>query len=206
MFGGILVDDNNPAYQQLALETGKPTRKDCDQNWDTTDCPKVAVITSACPDTQCGYDEYYNGDGEEMATRTFFLNLGMAPKHISVQIDNYEQATNLFTTDGYRNFINIDMADIIYFNGGDQSRHMRCWLNDDGTPNPIFSVIRRNVNNNKAILVTVSAGTAAMGRSTFGGGSPFGHLYFANQVGLAPLKISDNHGLSDLRNGTDCLQ
>lgn len=141
-----------------------------------------------------------------MATQTFFLNLGMAPKHISVQIDNYEQATNLFTIDGYRNYINVDMADIIYFNGGDQSRHIRCWLNDDGYPNPIFSVIKRNVNNNKVILVTVSAGTAALGKMTFGGGSSFGQLYFANQVGLAPLSISDRHGMNDIRNGTDCLQ
>jgi cyanophycinase len=166
----------------------------------------VAVITSACPDSQCGEDEYYKGDGEEMATRDFFLKLGMAPKHISVQIDNYQQATNLFTMDGYRNYIYIDMADIIYFNGGDQSRHIRCWMNDDGTPNPIFSIIKRNVNNNKAILVTVSAGTAAMGKTTFGGGSSFGHLFFANTPGLAPLQISDNHGLNDVRNGTKCLQ
>lgn len=53
LFGGVLVDDNNPAYAKLAQETGKPTRKDCDQNWETTDCPKVAVITSACYDAQC---------------------------------------------------------------------------------------------------------------------------------------------------------
>lgn len=64
MFGGVLVDDGNPAYHQLALETGKPTRPNCDQNWDTTDCPRVAVITSACPNTQCGEDEFYRGDGE----------------------------------------------------------------------------------------------------------------------------------------------
>lgn len=50
LFGGILVDDQNPAYAKLAQETGKPTRKNCDQNWETTDCPKVAVITSACYD------------------------------------------------------------------------------------------------------------------------------------------------------------
>ena len=50
LFGGILVDDQNPAYAKLVQETGKPTRKNCDQNWDTTDCPKVAVITSACYD------------------------------------------------------------------------------------------------------------------------------------------------------------
>lgn len=39
-----------------------------------------------------------------MATQQFFLKLGMAPKHISVQIDNYQQSTNLFTVEGYRNY------------------------------------------------------------------------------------------------------
>lgn len=98
------------------------------------------------------------------------------------------------------------MADIIYFNGGDQSRHIRCWLNDDTHPNPIFSVIKRKVANNQAILVTVSAGTAAMTSTTYGGGSPFGILYFANAQGLAPLSVKDNYGMNDMRNGSDCLQ
>jgi len=62
LFGSILSYDNNLAYRKLAEETGKPTREDCDQNWETTDCPKVAVITSACPDSQCGEEEYYIGD------------------------------------------------------------------------------------------------------------------------------------------------
>lgn len=98
------------------------------------------------------------------------------------------------------------MADIIYFNGGDQSRHIRCWLNDDNYPNPIFAVIKRKVYNNQAILVTVSAGTAAMASTTYGGGSPFGILYFSRSQGLAPLSVKDNYGMNDIRNGSDCLQ
>jgi len=56
MFGGVLVNDDNPAYKELALATGKPTKHNCDQNWETTECPRVAVITSGCPDSQCGHD------------------------------------------------------------------------------------------------------------------------------------------------------
>jgi len=52
---------------------GKPVRPNCNQNWDRTDCPKVAVITSACPDSACGEEEYFIGDGdEEAATGPFF--------------------------------------------------------------------------------------------------------------------------------------
>ena len=95
---------------------------------------------------------------------------------------------------------------MIYFNGGDQSRHVRCWFNDNGTPNPFFSVIRQRVLNNQVILVGVSAGTAVQSKYTFGGGSSFGILYFTNSPGLAPLPVSLNQGLYDFRNGTDCLQ
>ena len=54
LFGNILKNDNNKAYQKIIEVVGKPTRKDCNQNWKTTDCPKVAVITSACSDSKCG--------------------------------------------------------------------------------------------------------------------------------------------------------
>jgi len=83
---------------------------------------------------------------------------------------------------------------------------MRCWFNDDDTPNAIFSILRRRVLNNQVILVGVSAGTAVQAKTTYGGGSSFGILYFSNLVGLAYNKVADGHGLDDVRNGTDCLQ
>ena len=130
----------------------------------------------------------------------------MAPRHIAVHTDNYQHTTNMFTVEGYTNYVLLSYADIIYFNGGDQSRHMRCWFNNDGQPNPLFSVVRRRVLNNEVILVGVSAGTAVQSRISYGGGSPFGILYFTNSVGLAPNNLADGHGLDDVRNGTDCLQ
>ncbi len=54
LFGSVLLEDNNLAYKKLVEVVGKPTRVGCNQNWDTTDCPKVAVVTSACPDSACG--------------------------------------------------------------------------------------------------------------------------------------------------------
>ena len=206
LFGGILVDDQNPAYAKLAQETGKPTRKNCDQNWETTDCPKVAVITSACYDAQCSQEEYYDGDGEEVATGKFFQDLGMAPRHFAINVDNYKQTTNWFHPTGATNILVILDADIIYFNGGDQSRHMRCMFNDDGQPNPFFTRLRNRVFNNQAIVVGVSAGTTIQSKYSYGGGSSFGILYFTNSLGLAPLSISQNEGMVDSRTGTESLQ
>ncbi len=89
-----------------------------------------------------------------MAAEQFFKKLGMVPYHITIHVDNYLQTSNLFALDGYRNYIYIDKADIIYFNGGDQSRHMRSWFNNDNTPNPIFAVIKRKMSNDQAIILT----------------------------------------------------
>lgn len=70
----------------------------------------------------------------------------------------------------------------------------------------MFAAVRRRVLNNDVILVGVSAGTAVQSKTIYGGGSPFGILYFSNLVGLAPNSISSGNGLNDVRNGTDCLQ
>jgi hypothetical protein len=45
--------------------------------------------------------------------------------------------------------------------------------------------------------------------NTYGYGSPYGVIYFANSVGLASKTIPDaginGSNLSDVRNGTDCV-
>jgi cyanophycinase len=207
LFGSVLVNDDNPAYTKLIEVVGKPTRTDCDQNWLTTDCPKVAVITSACPDSECGEEEYYIGDGDdEAATGPFFAGLGMAPKHIKVHIDNYRVATDPLTYLGEKHYSYLYDADIIYFNGGDQSRHARCWLQDNGQPNAMFALIKKRALNQEVVLIGVSAGTAIQSTIMYGGGSSFGILYFSNSLGLAPNSIASGNGLNDMRNGTDCLQ
>ena len=191
LFGSILQYDNSKAYEKIIQVVGKPTRKDCNKNWLTTDCPKVAVVTSACYDSQCGQDQYNIGDQEEAATGPFFESLGMVPKHVSVHIDNYQSTTDVLTQEGQKNYYIIAGADIIYFNGGDQSRHIRCWFNDNKYPNTISALIKRRVQLNNVVIIGVSAGTAFQTVNTFGGGSSFGILYFSNLVGLAPNKIGE---------------
>lgn len=93
------------------------------------------------------------------------------------------------TYQGEVNYYIIARADIIYFNGGDQSRHVRCWFNDNKYPNTISALIKRRVQLNDVVIIGVSAGTAFQSLITYGGGSSFGHLYFSQTVGLAPNKI-----------------
>lgn len=101
-------------------------------------------------------------------------------------------------------------ADLIFFDGGDQIRHSRCWLTDNGVPIPMFQYILDRALSDNVILGGTSAGTMIWSNPAYGGGSTFGHLYFAQLAGLAPKKISDGAvggtGLHDIRNGTSGLQ
>lgn len=71
-----------------------------------------------------------------------FFTYGLTSRHVSVHIDNYLKTTNLSTAEGQLNLQILRQADIVFFNGGDQARHIRSWLNDNGTPNQLLDVIR----------------------------------------------------------------
>ena len=83
-----------------------------------------------------------------MSYKTLFYTYGLTSKHVSVHIDNYLKASNLSTAEGQINLQIIKQADIVYFNGGDQARHIRSWLNDNGTPNSILDVLKSRLMNN----------------------------------------------------------
>ena len=137
-------------------------------------------------------------------------NYGLTARHISVHIDNYKVDSDITTEKGRANLEIINQADIIYFNGGDQSRHVRCWLNDDATPNQLLQALKARASTNNLILAGSSAGSMVWTHMTFGEGESFGALYFANSIGLAPKNVTDGTtngtGLHDVRNGNDSLQ
>jgi cyanophycinase len=145
-----------------------------------------------------------------MSYLTMMHNYGLTPKHVSLHVDNFRIDSNISTPRGKANLQIIMQADIVYFNGGDQSRHARSWLNDDATPNALLSTLKTRALNDEVICAGSSAGSMVWANQTFGSGASFGALYFKNLVGLAPKKVSDGGvngtGLSDDRNGTKSLQ
>jgi cyanophycinase len=134
----------------------------------------------------------------------------MAPAHISVHTDNRQETNSLETARGQANLQLIRSADILFFTGGDQSKHVRAWLNDDGSDSPLLAVVRERAFSDEIIVSGSSAGSMVYADETYGYGSPYGVLYFANSVGLAPKTISDadvnGTNLADVRNGTNCTQ
>ena len=48
LLGGAVSDDQADIYTAMTKETGKtPQPYNCSEDWSTTSCPKVAVVTSA---------------------------------------------------------------------------------------------------------------------------------------------------------------
>lgn len=71
----------------------------------------------------------------------------MVPRHVSVHADNYEETATPETARGRANLELLQNADIFYLTGGDQSKHARAWLNDDGSESPLLTVIRQRAFN-----------------------------------------------------------
>lgn len=115
----------------------------------------------------------------------------MAPQHVTVHQDNYKTAGSINTAEGKANLVILQEADVIFFNGGDQSRHVRAWVEDDGSNSVLLSVIKSRANNNQVVLSGTSAGSMIWSAQTYGGGDSFGSLYFRNSIGLAQKKVTD---------------
>lgn len=143
LIGGACNENSTLVFGQLAstIPSRPPQPNLCDQDWDTTICPRIAVVTSAAENEAAGNDAYSN-DSESLSYKTMFLRYGLAPKHVTIHRDNYKVHGNILTPEGKANLEILQQADIIFYNGGDQSRHLRAWLNDDGSPNVLLVVVK----------------------------------------------------------------
>lgn len=134
MIGGHNFEDST-IWSDLAaaVPNRQPMPGRCIEDWAVTKCPRAAVITSSHETEAQGDDVYYIDDDAGMSYQHIFLKFGMAPQHISAHADNFEETTSLSTERGRKNLQLIMAADILYFTGGDQSKHVRTWLKDDGS-------------------------------------------------------------------------
>ena len=61
LIGGNTNEKDTLVYQQLAGSIpGRPPQSKCDQDWNTTKCPRIAVATSAASNSSDGDDAYSN--------------------------------------------------------------------------------------------------------------------------------------------------
>lgn len=206
LMGGAVAETNASIYNALRAATGKdwsPNPKsfsNCSTDWATTACPKVAVVTSGAADLVTGDDVFNNDDPTSGALSYYklFEKWGFSPKHIELAVDNAAQGAYSKNPVGDANLAILNGADVIFFNGGDQSRHAAAWLKADGTDTPILAALRARYAAG-GIVAGTSAGTAIQGSPTYGEGVSYGYLYY--NADLAPKSVGSSTGLKDDRGG-----
>ena len=195
--GGLVLQDNAGIFVDgLRQATGKnydvpnmAITTNCDTNWNTTPCPRVAIVTAAAANEASGVDKYTNDTTSgAWAYSNLFQRHGFAPKHILTHHDTYASNSGNSSAIGQANIAIINQADVVYVIGGDQSRLARTFLTDNGSDSPLMAAIRTRYNSGNLIYAGDSAGTAIAPSTSYGEGISIGYL---NQNTLRSITLAD---------------
>ncbi|MBQ8589928.1 MAG: S-layer homology domain-containing protein [Firmicutes bacterium] len=97
----------------------------------------------------------------------------------------------------------IKSCDAVYLMGGDQMRHAKCLLNEDGTPNAYLEAIQYVIDRGGFVTGT-SAGCHIMGRSNFGLGVSYDAMYLNMQGEWANIsELNENGETADYVDGNN---
>ena len=210
MLGGSVAQENTEIYAGLRATTTRNWSPDtasdnnCSTDWSHTTCPRIAVVTASAAGSSAGEAVFGTDSGaiNSFSYSKLFERHGFSPKHITAHIDNFETDTYSGNPAGDANIAIIKQADIIFFNGGDQSRAVRTFLTASGADTPLMAVIRRRVEHGHLVMAGTSAGTMVQGQTMYGEGSAYGYMYFNGQ--LATKSADSLTGLkNDLAGNTD---
>lgn len=183
--GGSIQQENVGIFVNgLRQATGKNTNTpninsvtNCDTNWSTTPCPRVAIITASAVNQAVGVDKFTNDTATgSWSYYNLFQRHGFSPKHILSHHDTYASNSGNTSTTGQANIAIINQADLVYVIGGDQSRLTRTFINDDGSDRPLLAAIRARYVAGNLIYAGDSAGTAIAPSTSYGEGISIGYL------------------------------
>jgi|GEM_PF-1410813 len=185
---GIFVDGLRNATGKNFNVPNINSPNNCDENWNTTPCPRVAVITAAALNQAEGVDKYTNDLNGTWSYANLFRRHGFAPKHVLSHWDTYANNSVNTTAQGQANIAIINQADLVYVIGGDQSRLARTFLKDDGSDTALMAAIRARYQAGNFIYAGDSAGTAIAPSVSYGEGISIGYL---NQNNLRQITPAD---------------
>lgn len=206
--GGSISQTNTAIFVNgLRQATGKNTTapninstSNCSTDWNTTPCPRVAIITAAAVNQADGVDKFNNDTTSgTWSYYNLFQRHGFSPKHILSHHDTYASNSGNTSTQGQANIAIINQADLVYVIGGDQSRLARTFLKDDGSDSPLMAAIRSRYNAGSLIYAGDSAGTAIAPSTSYGEGISIGYL---NQNTLRAITPADCPYVAPAANGT----
>ncbi|MDE5415249.1 cadherin-like beta sandwich domain-containing protein [Alkalihalobacterium chitinilyticum] len=130
----------------------------------SADKPKIAIFNSSRDSVDVAYDHFHLDDPPYKSLKKEFENWGFEPVYIPLAIDTYE----FIAHDPY--FVNlVKSSHAVMLQGGDQVKHARSLLNDDGSPSPLLEAIKY-VYENGGVVAGTSAGAHVMSQPMFGVG------------------------------------
>ena len=211
--GGVAQDSTAIFVNGLRQATGKNTNvpninslTNCSTDWNTTPCPRVAVITAAAMNQVDGVDKFNNDTAiGQWSYANMFQRHGFSPKHILSHHDTYASNSGNSNTTAQANIAIINQADLVYVTGGDQSRLSRTFLNDDGSDRPLMAAIRARYAAGNFIYAGDSAGTAIAPATSYGEGISIGYLNQNTLRAITPASCPYVAPASDGTAAPSCL-
>lgn len=212
--GGSISQTNTAIFVNgLRQATGKNTSTpninsttNCSTDWNTTPCPRVAIITAAAVNQADGVDKFNNDTTSgTWSYYNLFQRHGFSPKHILSHHDTYASNSGNTSTQGQSNISIINQADLVYVIGGDQSRLARTFLKDDGSDSPLMAAIRTRYNAGNLIYAGDSAGTAIAPSTSYGEGISIGYLNQNTLRSITPANCPYVAPASDGTPAPSCL-
>ncbi len=129
--------------------------------------PRIAIFNSSRDSVDVAYDYFHLDDGPYLALETEFSNRGFEPLYIPLAIDTFD----FVAYDDY--FVNlVKSSHAVMLQGGDQMKHARSLLEDDGRATPLLEAINY-VYDQGGVVAGTSAGAHVMSDPMFGVGRSF---------------------------------
>ncbi|MDR7269303.1 cyanophycinase [Pelomonas saccharophila] len=219
--GGAYEDANTDLFVNgLRKATGRDTgftpninsTSNCGSNWNTTVCPRIAVVTAAKDSYATGLDAFNNdipASGSTPLKRGYynlFQTHGFSPKFITAHVDNYGVHTSGSTPEGQANIAILNQADAVWFVGGDQAKIVRTFLTDSGADTALAAALRTRWSNGGGSIVIAgdSAGNHALNVNMHAAGVSYGYLYYGADLPDTP--VTGYATLGDTRDGLSALR
>nr|WP_314862122.1 pre-peptidase C-terminal domain-containing protein [uncultured Undibacterium sp.] len=212
--GGLILQENAGIFVTgLRQATGKNTTApninsttNCTTDWNSTPCPRVAIITAAAINQADGVDKFNNDTASgAWSYYNLFQRHGFSPKHILSHHNTYANNSGNSSTQGQANIAIVNQADLVYVIGGDQSRLARTFLKDDGSDTPLLAAIKARYTAGNFIYAGDSAGTAIAPATSYGEGISIGYLNQNTLRSITPANCPYVAPASDGTPAPSCL-
>ena len=126
--------------------------------------PRLGILSSSRMDAMTVYDHFYFKDPEFGSFEDNYSKLGFEPVFIPLAIDNADKIKN----DPYWVSV-LASCHGVYLQGGDQYKHVKSLLNEDGSPSLMLNALE-DLLDRGGLVAGTSAGMAAMGDFAYGYG------------------------------------